>query len=85
MIMAIEAEQFPVTAVWGIVVVIVIDVMDGQFADIAQGKFTHAASADPGIQFEGLFAITLLPLLFFPAHLGNESVAFLFRKFFSVV
>ena len=59
-VMTIEAEQFPVTPVRGIVVVVMVLVMDRELAQLLTGKFTSAMGADPGKYLEGLFTVGLL-------------------------
>lgn len=47
-VMAVKAEQLPVAAVRGIVIMIVILVMDRELAQLFTVKFTPAVGADPG-------------------------------------
>jgi hypothetical protein len=47
-IVAVNAEEFPVAAVRGIIVVVVIFVVNGQFAEIFPFKFSGAAGTDMG-------------------------------------
>ena len=46
-VVAIETEQFPVTPVWWIVVVVMVFVMDCELAQFLTFKFTSAMRADP--------------------------------------
>jgi len=46
-VMAVKTEQFPVTPVWGIVVVVMVFVMDRKLAQLLTSKFTSAMRADP--------------------------------------
>jgi hypothetical protein len=57
-IVAVNAEQFPVAAVRRVVVVVVVLVVDGELAHVGMVEFTRAASADPGEQFQRLAAVT---------------------------
>ena len=50
-IVAIQAQQFPVAAVGRVVVVIVVAVMHRQLLHVGVGEFTHAAPAYPRIHF----------------------------------
>jgi hypothetical protein len=58
-VVTVKAQQFPVTSVGGIVVVIMIAVMHGEFRQIGAGKLALTAATDPRIKFQGLFAISL--------------------------
>ena len=59
-VVAVQAQQFPVAAVDRIVVVIVVAMMDRQFAQIGAGELAAAAASDPWINFQGPFPIALL-------------------------
>jgi len=50
-VVAVNAQQFPVTAIGGVVIVIVITVMNGKLLHRGAGKFSLAATADPRIHF----------------------------------
>src|SRR5262245_29349597 len=56
-LVAVDAEEFPVAAVGRIVVVVAILVVDGQLAQALRRKFARAAGADPGQELEGLLAV----------------------------
>ena len=47
-VVAVEAEQLPVAAVRGIVMMVVILVMDRQLAQLSAVKFASAVGTDPG-------------------------------------
>jgi MFS superfamily sulfate permease-like transporter len=47
-VVTIEAEQFPVAAVGGIIVMVVILVMDREVAQFLALKFAPAVGANPG-------------------------------------
>lgn len=55
-VMAIEAEEFPIAAVRRIVVVIVVLMMDRELVQFLAVKFSAAVGADPGKEFKGLLA-----------------------------
>ena len=73
-VVAVETEQFPVAAVLRVVVVVVVTVVNGQFAQVFTGEFAGTATADPGIDFQGLFAVTGLPRLPVADRLGDHPV-----------
>lgn len=47
-VVAIEAEQLPVTAVRRIVMMVVVLVMDRKLAQFSAAKFASAVGTDPG-------------------------------------
>jgi len=49
-VVAIQTQVLPVTAVRGVVVMVVVLVMDGQFVQVVMVKFAPAARADPRVQ-----------------------------------
>lgn len=73
-IVAVDAEQFPVAAVGGIVVVVVVDMVHGEFAELFSFEFTGAASAHQREQFQGLFPVSRLACLLFLAHFGDQAI-----------
>jgi len=75
-VMAVEAQQFPVAAIGRIIVVIVVPVMNRQFAQIGVFEFAAAATADPGIDLERLLSITLFAHCSSPAGLSHYAVQF---------
>jgi hypothetical protein len=48
-VVAVEAEQLPIAAIGGIIVVVVVLVMDRDLAQLLAAKFTAAPGTDPGI------------------------------------
>lgn len=73
-VMAVEAEQLPVAAVGRVVLVIVVAMMHGQFAQVAKGKFTGASAAYPRINLQRLFAIALVAGVGSAAGIGDDAV-----------
>jgi len=73
-VMAVDTEQFPVAAVGGIVVVIVIAVVDRQLLEIGASELARAAPADPWIQLERLFPVTLFTLLAVALGISDDAV-----------
>ena len=73
-VVAIQAQQFPVAAVARVVVVIVVLVVHRQFAQPRAGKFAAAATADPRKQFERLLAIGGFARVADTARFGNHAV-----------
>jgi len=72
--MAVDAQQFPVASIRRIVVVVVILVVDCEFAKLFPAKFASTPGADPGIQLERFFAVCFFPLLTFAPCLDNNPV-----------
>ncbi len=73
-VVAVEAEQFPVAAVGWVVPMIVVAVMYGEFAQVAAGEFAGATTADPGVDFQGLLAITLFAGVCLAAGFCDDAV-----------
>jgi len=65
-VVTVEAEQLPVTAVRGVVMMVVILVMDGELTQLFAFKFSSAVRADPGQYFQRASAVGLL--VFAPYH-----------------
>lgn len=73
-IVAIQAKQLPVAAIWGIVIVIVILVMHRQLAQTNTRKLASASPAYPRKQFERLLAIPLLTQFTLLSRFENDSI-----------
>lgn len=58
-VMTIETEQLPVAAIWGIVVMVVVFVMDGELVQLFTVKFSSAVRTNPWKKFEGNGSIRL--------------------------
>jgi hypothetical protein len=71
-VVAIDAQQLPVAAIRGIVVVIVVLMVNGQLAQRLALEFAGTAGADMGEELQRPLSVTGLPLLFFPAHLRDQ-------------
>ncbi len=73
-VVAVQAEQFPVAAVGGVVVVIVVAVMDRKLLNIFTGELAPATSAYPGVELEGLGAVILLARLAVALGVGDYFI-----------
>ena len=73
-VVAIEAEQLPVTAVGGIVVVIVVLMMDRELAQLFAGTFASAPRTTPGIQLQRLPPLGLLLLCLVEPRFGDYPI-----------
>lgn len=76
-VVAIQAEIFPVTAIRRIIVMIMIDMMHGQLMQIGTREFPAAAAADPRMQTQRLFAVTGQPVFGAAPGIGNDLIKFL--------
>lgn len=76
-VVAVQAKQFPVAPVCRIVIVIVILVVDGQFAQAGTLKFTAAACADVWEHAQRAGAVALFPGTSFPHEVGVQSRLFI--------
>jgi hypothetical protein len=74
MIVAVEAQQFPVAAIRRVVVMIVIPVVHGQFTQFFAFEFAGTTAADVWQEFQCLFPVPGLSPLFFSAHPGDDAV-----------
>jgi len=73
-VVAVQAEQFPVAAVRRIVVVIVVPVVDGELVDVGVIELARAAAADPREHLQGLAAIALLARVARLPGIGHDPV-----------
>ncbi len=59
-VVTVEAEQLPVTAVRGVVLMVVVLVMDGELTQLLAFKFPSTVRADPREYFQRACAVGLL-------------------------
>ena len=74
-IVAVEAEKFPVAAVGRVVVVVVVFMMHRQFPEFFTFELPGTATADVREEFQCFLPVAGLVLLLFFAHLCDELVA----------
>jgi hypothetical protein len=79
-VMAVQAQQLPVAAIRGIVVVVVIAVMDGEFPEAFAGELPAASCADVWQDLECASAVALLTLGLIAPEFGRDSGTFRFAK-----
>ena len=82
-VVAIDAQQFPVAAVGRIEIVIVVPVVHGQLLQIGPGELARAAAADPRIHLQGPLAIALAAPFGVATGLGDDPVELgvVYRRF----
>jgi len=73
-VVAVDTEQFPVAPVRGIIVVIVVLMMDREFAEFPSREFAAASSTDPRKQLEGPFPIGRFPGQSIAASIGDDPI-----------
>ncbi len=73
-VVAVEAQQLPVAAVTGIVVMVVVLVVDGEFAHPLSAEFPRAGAADVREQLECLLPVAPFALLAVSAGLCDDTV-----------
>ena len=73
-VVAVEAQEFPIAAIRRIVVVVVVAVMNCKFTKVLMGKLSRAAPADPRVNLEGLRAVSTLTFICRPPGIRNEFV-----------
>jgi hypothetical protein len=72
MIVAIDAEQFPIASIGRIIGMVVILMVNGQLLEASPLELPATTAADMGKQFQGLCAVPLFPLEFLAAELGLQ-------------
>ena len=77
MVMAVDAEQFPVAAIRRIVFVVVVFVVHRELSKLFALKFTGAAATHRREKFQRLLPVSRLALLLLPAHFGDHAVSVL--------
>lgn len=75
-VVAIEAKQFPVAAVRGVVIVVMVPMVDREFLELPALEFAAAARTNVRIQLQRLFPVLLLPEFAASPGLGNEPLLF---------
>ena len=60
-IMAVDAQQFPVAAIRGVVVMVVVLMMHGKLTQFLATEFPAAPGTNPRIKLEGLLAVCMFP------------------------
>lgn len=75
-VVAVHAQEFPVASIRRVVVVIVIAVMDCEFAKVGSGAFARAATTDPWIKLERLLPLALFALYGSTASVRHDAVQF---------
>ena len=73
-VVTVKTQQLPVAAVGWIVVVVMVFMMDCEFAKLLAAKFAPTPCTDPGIQLERLRSIGLLALIPVVPRLGNNLI-----------
>src|SRR5690606_2662292 len=61
-VVAIQAQQFPIRAVFRVIVVVMVLVMDRQLAQALSRKLTGATPAYPWVHLQSLFTVALFAL-----------------------
>jgi hypothetical protein len=79
--MTVDAQQFPVTTIGGIIVMVVIAMMNGQFPQAFPVEFARATTTNPGIHFKRPGTVTLFSLLPGSVSLRDNAIKFIFRTF----
>jgi len=69
--MAVKAQQFPVASVRRIVVMIVVFMVHGEFAQTLAAELSATTAANLWEKFKGAFPVTVLPFLLDTARLRN--------------
>src|SRR5690606_20530961 len=62
LVVTVQTEELPVAAIGRIVIVVVVDVMHGELAQVLAGKSACTAATHPGIQLERLLTVAFFAL-----------------------
>jgi hypothetical protein len=82
-VMAVQTQKLPVAAVGRVVIMVMIAVMYGQFAQILMIELARATSTHPRIELQCLLAITALALIDIAPRGGHDLIeAILIARFF---
>jgi len=73
-LVAVGAQQFPIAAIGGIVVVIAVPMVDFEQLQVSTRELPRAPAADPRIELERLLPVTLLALRLRAPGLGDDAV-----------
>ena len=79
--MTIDAQQFPITAIGRVIVMIVITVMNCQLAQVFAAELARATTTNPGVHFKRPGTVTLLPLCAASVSECDGTIKFSFRAF----
>jgi hypothetical protein len=77
-IVTVYAQKFPIAAVGRIIVVVVISVMDCQFAKFFALELASAPRAYPGENLECPFSVTAFSFLAFASRFRRHACQFFF-------
>ena len=73
-LVAVSAEIFPVAAVGGIVVVIVIPMVNRQLVKIFPGELARTPPANPRVELQSPFPVIPLTLFALASRLGHDPI-----------
>jgi hypothetical protein len=76
-VMAVNAQKFPVAPVGRVIVMVVVPVVNREFLEPLAVKFPAAMAADPGEKFQGPFPVGVFPFL-----LGAQGLIKAYAAFF---
>ena len=79
-IVTTETQQFPIAAIYRVIVVIAVLVVDGQVAEVLPGKLPATPRADMGKQGQRLLPIPRAAFGLLPPNLGEKG-SLLFRVY----
>ena len=82
-VVTIDAQQLPVTAVGRIIIVVMIFMMYGELNEIGAIKFASATTTYPRIKLESLLSVALFALFPVTPGMGNDPIQFCGVRCFS--
>jgi len=80
-VVTIHAEQLPVAAVQGIIVMVVISMVYREFKKIGPSEFPATPAAYPGIHLKCSLPVALVPLLHGATSFRDDPVQFILALF----
>lgn len=75
-IVAVEAEQFPVAAIGRVVVMVMVAMVHGELGQVAAVEFAPAATTDPGVHLQGFGAVSGLAFSLLSLGIGDDFLLF---------
>jgi hypothetical protein len=73
-VVTVHTQKLPVTAIFGIVIVVVVAMMNSEFAQVLESELASTASANPWVQFQRFRPVVFLTLVALTPRVGDDTV-----------
>ena len=73
-VVTVHTQKFPVTAIFGIVIVVVVAMMNSEFAQVLESELASTTSANPWVQFQRFRSVVSLTLVTLTPRVGDDTV-----------